>query len=96
MKILSEGVSAHAATYLGLAQKSALLQVKSALRGRGEDNARVLDFLFAQGKKLNSEKLSLLAQKMSADPFLKVKKMIKDMISRLNQEATAEAEHKGW
>merc|ERR1719502_115975 len=33
---------------------------------------------------------------MSDDPFTKVKKMIKDMITKLMEEANAEAEHKGW
>merc|ERR1719473_1291544 len=33
---------------------------------------------------------------MKDDPFTKVKKMIKDMITKLMEEANAEAEHKGW
>jgi peptidoglycan hydrolase CwlO-like protein len=33
---------------------------------------------------------------MSADPFKKVKKMIKDLIVKLMEEANAEAEHKGF
>merc|ERR1712190_623039 len=40
--------------------------------------------------------LSALAQHASEDPFTKVKKMIKDLIVRLMEEANDEAEHKGW
>ena len=38
----------------------------------------------------------MLALKVAADPFKSVKKMIKDMVTRLMEEAHAEAEHKGW
>jgi len=31
-----------------------------------------------------------------ANPFVKVKKMIKDLISKLMEEGTSETEHKGW
>jgi len=37
-----------------------------------------------------------LAQKMVADPFAKVKKMIDEMITRLLEEANADAEQKGF
>merc|ERR1719271_75942 len=40
--------------------------------------------------------LSLLATKVASDPFDKVKKMIKDLIVRLMEEANQETEHKGW
>jgi len=40
--------------------------------------------------------LSALATRVSDDPFQKVKKMIKDLIVRLMEEANEEAEHKGW
>merc|ERR1712232_893888 len=44
----------------------------------------------------NSRVLSTLAARVAADPFKKVKKMIKDLITRLMEEANEEAEHKGW
>merc|ERR1719421_2333556 len=38
----------------------------------------------------------MVAAKVTSDPFDKVKKMIKDLIVRLMEEANEEAEHKGW
>jgi hypothetical protein len=40
--------------------------------------------------------LSFVAVRAADDPFKKVTKMIKDMIQKLMQEATEEAEHKGF
>merc|ERR1719181_1303437 len=37
-----------------------------------------------------------MALSAEANPFGKVKKMIKDLIVKLMEEATEEAEHKGW
>merc|ERR1719261_1440837 len=58
--------------------------------------ASVAAFLQERASKVNSPLLSLLATKMAADPFTKVKKMINDMISKLMEEANEEAEHKAW
>merc|ERR1719145_358260 len=56
----------------------------------------VSQYLQRQASRTGSRVLSLLAARVRADPFGKVKKMIKDLIVRLMEEATAEAEHKGW
>ena len=40
--------------------------------------------------------MSLVTQRIESDPFVKVKKMIKDLITKLMEEAAAESEHKGW
>merc|ERR1719271_2133941 len=44
----------------------------------------------------NTMILSLISLKVKEDPFKKVTKMIKDMIFKLMEEATEEAEHKGF
>jgi len=57
---------------------------------------RASDFLQNRANELNSRILFALATRVAADPFSKVKKMIKDLIVRLMEEANEEAEHKGW
>merc|ERR1719373_1485684 len=57
---------------------------------------RVATYLQGQARQLNSRVLSALAVRVADDPFSKVKKMIKDLIVRLMEEANEEAEHKGW
>merc|ERR1719380_274117 len=56
----------------------------------------VAAFLEEKATETNSRILSLLATKVSADPFKKIVKMIKDMITKLTEEANEEAEHKGF
>jgi len=53
-------------------------------------------FLKFQGQRLKSSTLAALSIRVSEDPFKKVNKMIKDMIFKLQNEATDEAEHKGF
>jgi hypothetical protein len=57
---------------------------------------RVASFLQGRGAKVKSQLLSLVAMKVNADPFKKVTKMIRDMITKLTDEANDEAEHKGF
>merc|ERR1719326_1414614 len=57
---------------------------------------RLSNFLREKAEEINSRVLSALAVHVSEDPFEKVKKMIKDLIVRLMEEANEEAEHKGW
>lgn len=100
----SEDVQAHGAKYLGLAQGSAgtsLIQDLSDHRGAAAAEAegirrRVSEFLAQRGRLLKSEALGLLAQKMAADPFAKVKKLIEDLVARLLEEAKSDADHEGF
>jgi hypothetical protein len=88
---------------LGNAQSFAQKGAKSAtalasLRsdGRSPVQEKVAAFLRSRSEQLNSRMLSALAVRVADDPFAKVKKMIKDLIVRLMEEANEEAEHKGW
>merc|ERR1719399_79505 len=68
------------------------------LRAGGASPAqeRVAEYLRDKATQLNSRVLSAVAVRVEADPFKKVKKLIKDLITRLLEEANEEAEHKGW
>jgi len=55
-----------------------------------------VSFLNEQARKSGSRLLSELALSAQANPFGKVKKMIKDLIVKLMEEGTEETEHKGW
>jgi len=52
--------------------------------------------LQAQAAKLGSRYLSVVAAHTEADPFGKVRKMIKDLITKLMEEANGEADHHGY
>merc|ERR1719502_1311937 len=69
---------------------------KDATATQAKLQDRVIQVLMEQGKKLGSPVLTALALKVSADPFVKVKKLINDLIQRLMQEAADEATKKGW
>jgi len=57
---------------------------------------RVASLLSQRAKMLHSPTLALAAQKAAADPFMKVKKMIKGLIVRLLEESAGEADHKAF
>jgi len=96
IEIISSGaVAGNADKHLPtLLQKTSFAQLRADLSTQAQ--ARVAKFLSAQAQKLNSRVLAAVAARASDDPFKKVKKMIKDLIVRLMEEANEEAEHKGW
>merc|ERR1719428_2652342 len=78
-----------------------LLQGKTALAqlradGVSPTQKKVAAYLRMQSKQLNSRLLGALAMRVDADPFKKIKKLIKDLITKLLEEANEEATHKGW
>merc|ERR1719158_1251378 len=75
-------------------KSSSLAQLRSV--AQNPNQLRVAAYLRDQGSRINSRVLSALAMRVADDPFKKVKKMIKDLIVKLMEEANEEAEHKGW
>merc|ERR1719191_856688 len=77
-------------------QKKSTAFVQLRANAQNPNQVRVAAYLQEQGKQLRSKVLSVIALRVAADPFKSVKKMIKDMIVKLMEEATEEAEHKGF
>jgi len=79
-----------------------LLQKKSTsfaqLRSDSQNpnQQKVAAYLTRRGKELNSRVLSVFAVRVAADPFKKVKKLVKDLIVKLMEEANSEVEQKGY
>merc|ERR1719517_366286 len=57
---------------------------------------RMAEFLAERAQSTGSRLLSQVSAQVAGNPFVKVKKLIKDLIVQLMEEATAETEHKGW
>merc|ERR1739848_299728 len=65
----------------------AFAQLRASSNARDPVITRVAEFLQARAKKYSSRYLSLVAARAKEDPFGKVKKMIKDLIVKLMEEA---------
>merc|ERR1719287_116342 len=98
IEIISSGaVAGNADKHLpALVQKGKALAMLRSDTSNQVVQAKAAQFLQDRAGQLNSRVLSALAVRVTADPFKKVKKMIKDLIVRLMEEANEEAEHKGW
>merc|ERR1719421_1957861 len=88
----------------GAAEKHlpSLLQVKATtlvqLRANAQspEQIKASQFLRDQAERIHSQVLLSVAEHVEDDPFKKVKRMIKELIVKLMEEAGAEAEHKAW
>lgn len=73
-------------------------QAASRTKMRSDDGSdsrlRALNLIQQLGKKYHSTALVSLAYRAAADPFVKVRKMIEDMVAKLLQEAAEEATQK--
>merc|ERR1719171_686170 len=56
----------------------------------------MISYLKKQAKVLKSDELSALMIRMKEDHFVKVRTMIKDMIAKLENDASEEADQKAW
>jgi len=94
--ISSDDVSGNAGKYLPtlLQGGSSLAALRSEMQSGAQ--LRAARFLEGRARTLESRVLSAAAGRMADDPFVKVRKMIKDLLVRLMEEANEEAEHKGW
>jgi hypothetical protein len=102
-KILSSEAAQGGVQHVSMAQSKAAVTSLAQFRGTDENTQesegirrRIREFLESEGSRLHNSALSLLAQKIAADPFGKVKKMIDDMITRLLEEANEDASHEGF
>merc|ERR1719235_706451 len=99
IEIISSGsVSGAAGKHLpGLVQVksvTSLVQLRAGARSPSQD--AVASYLAKQGQRLHSNLLAALSLHVGSDPFVKIRKMIQDMIVKLTEEAQEEAEHKGF
>jgi hypothetical protein len=96
-EILKSGdVAGAGEAHLPTLVQSSFAMLRASQGGTELLQARVSQFLKDKADSLHSKRLSLLATHVAEDPFAKVKKMIKDLIIRLMEEANQETEHKGW
>lgn len=73
-----------------------LLQTTSLASLRSKAPEQVARFLQQRATELNSRVLSAAAARVGADPMAKVKTMIEQLITKMQEQANEEATKKGW
>mmetsp|Transcript_16263 Transcript_16263/g.35588 ORF Transcript_16263/g.35588 Transcript_16263/m.35588 type:complete len:692 (+) Transcript_16263:37-2112(+) len=101
----SDAVSGNGKTYLPslLAEQDgvgsvALAQLRGGTHAEGLVEARQRAYVLLQdrARALGSKYLSLAAMRVASDPFAKVKKLLKQLIMKLMEEANTEADHNAF
>merc|ERR1719297_368471 len=82
--------------FLQMSQQRRLAMAQTRIKQANPLQVQIAAFLSERARSTGSRVLSQASQQVVANPFKKVKKMIKDLIVQLMEEATAETEHKGW
>eukprot|EP00929_Paragymnodinium_shiwhaense_P004799 TRINITY_DN1059_c0_g2_i1.p1 TRINITY_DN1059_c0_g2~~TRINITY_DN1059_c0_g2_i1.p1 ORF type:complete len:679 (+),score=335.60 TRINITY_DN1059_c0_g2_i1:67-2103(+) len=76
---------------------SSLVQLRSSLAPEADEaRAQALEFLQGRAKNLGSRILSMAASHVANDPLAKIKKIVKDMIVKLMEEANKEADQNAY
>jgi hypothetical protein len=97
IEIIESKVSGNADKHLpGLIQQPSFTLLRSRTQSQNFKITRAAQMLTDKAAKLGSQRLSLLAVKVENSAFDKVIGMIKDLITKLQEEAAAEGEHKAW
>merc|ERR1719352_1911904 len=97
IEIIESKVSGNADKHLpGLIQQPSFTLLRSRTQSQNFKITRAAQMLTDRAAKLGSQRLSLLAVKVQNAAFDKVINMIKDLITKLQEEAAEEGEHKAW
>jgi hypothetical protein len=85
----------HLPSMLQEPQRASFVQFLAASENPSNQE-KAVSFLKDESQRLQSHVLSAIVLQAASDPFVKVKKMIQDLITKLQEQAEAEAEHKEW
>merc|ERR1719158_1815738 len=97
MALEAEAESTEAVTPMTFLQRRQTFAAKHQAPSSTSDSKQtVVSLLKSRGLELNSPTLLHLASPLSADPFAKIKQLITELVERSLQEASEEANHKGW
>merc|ERR1719305_1332399 len=77
-------------------ETTSFLQKRKDSSHKGVVVHKMLSYLSKQAKVLKSDQLSALMIRMKEDHFVKVRGMIKDLIAKLENDASEEADQKAW